>query len=328
MTSSKDQPVRKGFFEYCEIILEILLPPFIWLYRYSGLEFIIRKFNPPNNSGAFPTGIIWLIGIYVAFFSVASQRYENRIDIIENRANSIFAQLATDACKKALGRIPTVQAMQCPEKPVILDPPSVFRSLLKQTRYHDMVKLLKETIEDWKTNLDGIDLHSVNLEKAKLHGSSLQESILEGANLRGADLRRAILSGAILRGANLSDADLRGAILWKANLEGANLGVANLQGANLIGADLRKADLQGAILSGAGLRRADFRGVDLRGADFWEANLQGANLGGAKGLTVKRLCNALTLYEAELDQELETQIKQECPDLLKELQKNNPDEKK
>jgi hypothetical protein len=34
------------------------------------------------------------------------------------------------------------------------------------------------------------------------------------------------------------------------------------------------------------------------------------------------------LYEAKLDRELKSQIKQECPDLLKEPQKINPDEKK
>lgn len=101
-----------------------------WIFRYFGFEFIYRKFNPAKSLGALPTGAIWLMGIYVAFFGVASQRYENRIDIIENRANSVFAQLAvTSVQKKALSRISRVQNMPCPEKPDILKPVSVFRSL-------------------------------------------------------------------------------------------------------------------------------------------------------------------------------------------------------
>ena len=100
-----------------------------WILRYSSAEFIYRKFNPPKDSGALPTGLVWMIGIYVAFFGVASQRYENRVDIIENRTNSIFTQLATDVYEKALSRISTVQRMWCPEKPEILNPLSVIRSL-------------------------------------------------------------------------------------------------------------------------------------------------------------------------------------------------------
>ena len=47
----------------------------------------------------------------------------------------------------------------------------------------------------------------------------------------------------------------------------------------------------------------------------------------AKELTVEQLCKASSLYQTELDQELETQIKEKCPELLKELQKITPDKK-
>jgi len=226
-----------------------------WTYHYSGLKFIYRKFNPPKDSGALPTGVIWLIVIYVAFFGVASQRYENRIDIIENRANAIFAQLAVPSIqKKALSRISRVQNMLCPYKPNILNPFSVFLSLFgPDSNYEEMVKQLKETIENWKDSLDSVDLWE-------------------------ADLRRAFLREANFQRANLHGADLMGADLW---------------GVNLVEADLREAILREAT-----------------------------------SLTVEQLCEASTLYQAELNQELGVQIKQECPDILKEPQKNNPEEKK
>ena len=92
-----------------------------------------------------------MIGIYTALYGIASQRYENRVDIIENRANAVFAQLATDVYKKALSRISRIQNMPCPKKPFILKPGTVFASLLcSEEHYDNMVELLKETVEDWR----------------------------------------------------------------------------------------------------------------------------------------------------------------------------------
>ena len=186
MISSKYQPINKAWREYSpKKIFKFLKTIFFsikWLFRYSGLEFIYTKFNPPKNPQRLPTGFIWLIGIYLAFFGVASQRHDSRIDIIENRANSIFAQLAVPSvAKKALSRIPRVQNMSCPYKPSLLNPLSVFISLFSDSKYEEVRAQLKETIEDWKDSLDSVNL---------------SEAILRGADLRGAYLGKAYLRGA------------------------------------------------------------------------------------------------------------------------------------
>ena len=194
MISSKYQSINKAWREYFQKFffkfLKTIFFSIKWLFRYSGLEFIYTKFNPPKNPQTLPTGFIWLIGIYLAFFGVASQRYDSRIDIIENRANSIFAQLAVPSvAKKVLSRIPRVQNMPCPYKPNLLNPLSVFISLFSDSKYEEVSAQLKETIEDWKDSLD-----SVNLSEAILRGANLRE-----ANLRGAKLQRADLRGATSR---------------------------------------------------------------------------------------------------------------------------------
>jgi uncharacterized protein YjbI with pentapeptide repeats len=280
-----------------------------WIFRYSGLEFIYRKFNPPQNPQTLPTGFIWLIGIYVAFFGLASQRYENRIEIIENRANSVFAQLAVPSLeKKALSRIPMVQNMPCPYKPNILNPLSVFISLSKDSKYAGVSALLQETIEDWKdslasvklseailraanlrdANLKGADLSKADLQEAILQQADLQNANLRGAILRRADLRRADLQEAILqeadfqnanlRGANLQRADLRRANLQQADFQNANLRGANFQNTNLREANLQRASLLGADLQRAFLRKADFQYTNLWGADLRRADLRDADL--------------------------------------------------
>lgn len=289
MTLPKEQAVSKKWREYSKRIAIFIERPFFaikLIFRYSGAEFICAKFKPSKKPQPLPTGFIWLIGIYIAFFGVASQRYENRVDIIENRANSIFTQLGTTVYKKALGRISLVQNMRCPEKPKILNPFSVFSSLFEETEYKELTKLLKETLEDWKDKLDSINLQHANLREADLLGANLQRADLFKANLGKANLRRASLLGANLQGADLRETNLRDSTLALSNLKGANLREADLQGANL-----REANLDGT-------------------------NLEGANLTGTISLNAESICKAKSLYNAKIDPEIEEQIRSTCPHLL------------
>lgn len=165
------------------------------LWDFSGLRFVWEKIRPPDPSLKVrppATFLLWVsgvLGIYVAVFTIASQRYENRIDIIENRANSIFAQLSSPVevvRKTTLSRIPEVQNMLCPHKPEILKPFSVFHSLLKKNKYKEIVELLKDAVENWKNSLDSVSLIEANLEEANLWQANLEEADLEEANLWGA----------------------------------------------------------------------------------------------------------------------------------------------
>ncbi len=306
------------------------------IFYYSGFEYIYRKAKPVTG---LPTLPLWLIGIYIAFFGIASQRYENRVDIIENRANSIFTQLGTSSRKSALSRIASVQNYPCPVKPMILNPVSVFKSTFtKDVVYPEMVKLLQETIEDWKKELEGVDLFEAHLVWAKLRGANLTGADLEGANLEGADLSEANLEGASLKGANLSEAQLLKTNLKRANLEGANLrradlskadlSGANLDGArlfevylseaNLEGASIKSVNLKGADLQGANLRRADLRYSFLTGANLWLAYLDGANLLEVFDITIGQLFKVNTLYKAQFDSGIMEVLRRDIPQLFEE----------
>lgn len=283
-----------------------------WIFfHYTGIRFIGSLIHPVKQSkvnddsyrkpATFP---LWFLGIYIACFGVASQRYENRIDIIENRANAIFTQLGTPIYKKALARIPRVQRLPCPVKPNIKNPLTVWKSLFSaDTVYTEMVDQLKETVEIWKDSLNQVNLSEAILDSA----------FLRGAKLSGADLSYADLSWAVLW-----EADLSGANLYKADLREASLDGADLSGAWLIGANLREASLGGADLSWAALIRADLSGADLTGAVLGGAYLDGADLRDVYNLTIKKLSEVNTLYEAKLDSVLMEQVKKDHPHLLEE----------
>jgi hypothetical protein len=172
----------------------------LWVvYDFSGVRFIWSKILPPketeNTKRQPSTFIFWILGIYIGLFGITSQRYENRVDIIENRANSIFAQISTSAYKKALSMITRIQRMECPIKPYILKPGTVFASLFsRSSRYDEIVDLLTRTIENCKA-----DLKEVNLSYAQLHRADLQRDRLCLTRFQSADLREADLpKGPIL----------------------------------------------------------------------------------------------------------------------------------
>ena len=82
------------------------------------------------------------------------------------------------------------------------------------------------------------------------------------------------------------------------------------------GADLEEADLRDAKLRNADLRGANLMGVDFRNADLKRADLEGANLMGAIFLRAEQLCETKTLFQAELDPDLEREVKKERPQLF------------
>ncbi len=154
-------------------------------------------------------------------------------------------------------------------------------------------------------DLTAADMSFANLNKADLRETKLIETDLHGAELKKADLHSVKLIRTDLREANMSRAKLLGANLGEAMLMNTILDSADLTSANLTKANLAGASLRGAILSDAVLDSAD---------------LQKTNLKGAKGLTVEQLPKVKTLFEADLDSSLRTEIIEDYSHLF-----DNPD---
>ena len=165
-------------------------------------------------------------------------------------------------------------------------------------------------------------LHS-NLDHANLEGANFRNSNMPNARFSNANLNYAIFDGAELQEAHFWDANLQ-----NADFSNADLNCAIFDGAKLQGAYFQKTNLQGADLSDANLQDthfygANFKEADLQHAVFFNAELQGAFLSNAQSLTAEQLLEARTLYQAKLPGEIEAEIKQLKPELLKELKPDN-----
>jgi len=263
----------------------------VWIiWEFSGLRFICEKIVPPKSEKQkAPTFFIWLVGIYIALFGIASQRYENRVDVIENRTNAIFAQISNPNSRKpCISRIPRVQNMSCPLKPELLHPASVLTSLFKDGhRYEPIVELLAELVEDWKLELDDTDLRYAHLEKTNLDNARMRRTILIGANLSYTSLNRA---------------DLEGAYLVQTKLKGASLIEANLS--RVSRGDLAEYPAVGKTFPGIGGIIPSFE--ELRTFSYPKD-------------VADQLLEARTLYRAEIDKPVKDVIQAQNPKLLQSL---------
>jgi hypothetical protein len=293
-----------------------------WIFwEFSGIHYIFHKCNPKEPKSDKPpvAAGLWIIGIYIALFGLASQRYENRIGIVETRIGTIITVMSTYGFKQAVAGIPNTQKMLCPEEPALWNPIATIKSLFGFSKpYGNGVELLKETLEKWKASLSEVDLAGADLSR-----TDLSDAKLKGANLFLADLRR-----ATLRGADLSSACLRQAHLDSVDCEGAKLEEADLREAHLDAASLGSADLNGASLVGANLTWAHLEATRLVGADLSDAcltearlaetDLREADLRGAK-VTVNQLLEAASLYKTTLDAALLMKIKEKAPEVFAKI---------
>ena len=274
------------------------------LWDFSGLRYVASLMYSPLGKKSYfpdttpPTFIIWLLGIYVALFGIASQRYENMVDIIENRANTLLSQYALSNNKETLSRIPNIQRMACPSKPAIFTPSSVFQSFgltiqasfpfigTQVQHYPEVAMLLLQTLEDNRSQLTQINLA----------GGLFNHAHLWEAQLAGSDLFQVQLSDADLYNANLEGVFFKESTLVKTNFNSADASFA----------DFSQADLSEASFQGARVTQASFEGATLRGTDFR----------GVIGLHIGQLALAKTLKEAKFDSDLRQEVQAQLSHLI------------
>lgn len=169
-------------------------------------------------------------------------------------------------------------------------------------------------------NIKRLNRHGIfNID---LVGCYLKKTNLSGINLKTSNLNTANLSNAVLIEVNLSETRMN-----QTNFENANLNHADLTNSFASGTNFKDAFMIKSNLSGAFLIKADFKNgflmeanlsnCSLAEVNFENANLYKANFKGATGLTVEQLSKAKSLYLASFDPELQVQLEEHIPDLIR-----------
>ncbi|MCB2168425.1 MAG: pentapeptide repeat-containing protein [Deltaproteobacteria bacterium] len=326
----------------------------LWLaWDFTGFRFIASKVFPTQKGNASPpvTITLWVLGIYTALFGIASNRYENAVDKIENRMNAFITQLSvatTEVRTERFSEAAKIQRMDCPEEPDLLHPSSVFLSFVRRVEYSESVQTITRTIEQYKNSLQGAKLSWIIMKDSNLSGGNLRNADLFKVDFENANLSEVSLLNARLIGANFKYARLNNVDFGKSDLTGAKFEKASLKGANFENAkfspyplemsiDYEKAGVTAKIegeslediesqtdklMKSTKLNKSQLLILTLfRSANLNNADLSNTNLIGAEGLYVEQLCSTRTLHNAKMDPELEDQVRIQCPERLEDPHK-------
>lgn len=275
------------------------------IYDFTGSRYIYEKKIKQQPRTIF----LWVVGIYIALYGIASTRYELSLDRLENRISAVVAQLSTTNKQvfiNLVSQIFAVQKEKTPTKPYISNPFSVLTSLYIEERNKSISDWSKDIIEIWKSNLDGIHAFMFSdLKKVNLDGAHLERAVLSGVDFEESELRGAHLEDADLSFSNLKRTDFRNACLERAMLFGV--------------------DFEGACLRGANLKKAivgedtNFEGVDLREANLEEIFWMPASIG-EKFNTLSKVRSPGGLYGVKgLDPEFEKELREKKPALFEDI---------
>lgn len=156
-----------------------------------------------------------------------------------------------------------------------------------------------------------INLVNCHLTKTNMSHVNLSQSNLNSANFSHANAIECNFSGTRANQTNFENAKMN-----QANFEGAFASGANFKDAFLIKANFKNAFLIKSDFSNAYLMEADLSNCHLTGASFGEASLYKANLKGAEGINADQFKNVKTLYLADLDDDIRSEIQEKYPELL------------
>lgn len=209
------------------------------IWDFSGIRLICRKAFPEKlkveNAKDYrkPSSLLlWLIGIYIAAFGLASQKYQNKLQRAEYKVNLMTTQLSTKHFKKVISSVPRLQNLKCPVKPKVLNPLTTFKSLFYEDTFcYETREELKRIVSQWRSELSGVDFYGIDLSNTNLTEANFQNSMLRNANLSGSNLTKATFKNAHTGNTSFNQSFLRDTDFTNTNIKSFELlNAKNLKG--------------------------------------------------------------------------------------------------
>jgi uncharacterized protein YjbI with pentapeptide repeats len=233
---------------------------------YSNLETIGRKFVPIKRSGnekQYPTGVIWIIGIWSAVYGITFQLYENSRQKIENRATIIISRHTYEILGK-------VQNMTQNKEPNWINP---FRGFFRE-KNSDVIYDLKTFVAQEKLGLDGAQLNGAILDSLDFNGARMDSVKLFNSNISYSNFFRAEMRWSDLRFTNVNNANS-----VEADLRGTRLPWEKVSIEKLKGSKLASDTINGLAFVGHNLTGTSFENIYFNSVDFIDMNFTSSRFG-------------------------------------------------
>ena len=187
------------------------------IMRYSGMEAILRKFYPRDVSHL-PTGIPWIIGIYLVLHGLACAKYQHQFQYITTTISyemSSLSSLSKMDRYRAASRVRNLQLIIAPD---VLHPSTVINALIGRLEDNDLsTNAAKQILTTLKKNMANVadvpTVSGLDLDGFDFSGCNFMDSSFYNCSLRNVNFSNISSDGLCFFFCDLSDSNFKDAFL-------------------------------------------------------------------------------------------------------------------
>lgn len=264
------------------------------------IHFILSLVNPNKFDKSKPSTIfIWLIGIYTAMFTIASQSYEGAL----NRAKARLDNISN--VKEQQVRLSLISEIQSSKIPI-------------EPKYQNVLQTINSFFGQKIINSDLLQTTKLLLVNEK---DSIVRVKIKDIDFSGIDFKSTVFKNAYFKNSKFIDCSFNNCIFdhsqfYDSDLSGAWINNCNMEHLNFSGSKLHLFQC-----SGTSLKFADFRSTDLERGYFNCCNLDSANFALSNlincDFSMSNILKVQSFYSAKIDSPLLNTIRTEIPVTLK-----------
>lgn len=263
------------------------------------VHFILSLVNPSRFEKSKPSTIsVWLIGIYTAMFTIASQSYESALNRSKTRLDNI-SNVKEQQIR--LNLISEIQNSKIPIEPKYQNFLKTIKSFFGQKELNsDLLQTTKLLLVNEKDSIVQVKIKDIDFS-----GIDFKSTVFKNAYFKNSKFINCAFNNCIFIHSQFYESDLSGA--W---INDCKMGYLNLKGSNLklfqcAGTNLKCADFRSTNLS-----RSYFDCCILDSANFAFSTLMNCNFSQSNILKVQ------SFYSASIDSTLLNTIRDKIPTAL------------
>lgn len=250
-----------------------------FLFFYSNLQAVWVKFCPEKDSKdkKYPTGILWMIGIWVSGYGLMYQFYDSSKSKLSNITGMIIAD-------HLINKVAETQHWEQNKEPSLKWP---LRALGRE-KNQEVITQLKYFIQRENKALTGANLKNAFLDSINLTGGVLDSAQLEGADLsfskldsvsfQHSDLRKSKTVGISIKGSDLSFTRLNWKEIEIKNIRGSTFNLDTIKGIYFGNEDLAYTKFTNCVFSHTKFEKTNLAYTWFKNCEFINCVLIRPNL--------------------------------------------------
>ncbi len=217
-------------------LMAFLISIINFLYVYSSLKWMVSKFTLKSDEVSPPSGVAWLIGLYVACFGLANQNYQSEsanavifknlsVSSVFPNSGGVINSISTKECRLVAQDYRTLKKV--PVEPKLFQPVTIYQSLFGE--YVAPLNLSIPTIMNarylandvfWYSNKEGYEGILNEPIVRSIKSKSLAKTGRDISRASARELYKKCYNPIFIRPVFETDYDLKDACIYEAIIRG------------------------------------------------------------------------------------------------------------